>query len=152
MRADMKIEEEYDKIFRYCYYRLPDRQTAEDMTQEVFLHFLNSGYQEQGKEIRYLYTIARNLCIDESRKRKWQEIPSEYERSDEGVSSDELLEKLHIKKALMQLPEDDRELLVLRYVNEEPVSLICKELHISRFALYRRLTRIKRNLKDLLEG
>jgi RNA polymerase sigma-70 factor (ECF subfamily) len=57
-----------------------------------------------------------------------------------------------MENALMQLPEDDRELLVLRYVNEEPVSLICQELHISRFALYRRLTRIKRNLKDLLEG
>ena len=65
----MDIEEQYDKIFHYCYYRIRDKNVAEDITQEVFLRFYNSNYVEQQKEIRYLYTIARNLCIDEYRKR-----------------------------------------------------------------------------------
>ena len=66
----MDIEEQYDKIFHYCYYRIRDKNVAEDITQEVFLRFYNSNYVEQQKEIRYLYTIARKLCIDEYRKRK----------------------------------------------------------------------------------
>ena len=59
----MDIEEQYDKIFHYCYYRIRDKNVAEDITQEVFLRFYNSNYVEQQKEIRYLYTIARNLSI-----------------------------------------------------------------------------------------
>ena len=54
----MDIEEQYDKIFHYCYYRIRDKNVAEDITQEVFLRFYNSNYVEQQKEIRYLYTIA----------------------------------------------------------------------------------------------
>lgn len=65
----MDIEEQYDKIFHYCYYRIRDKNVAEDITQKVVLRFYNSNYVEQQKEIRYLYTIARNLCIDEYRKR-----------------------------------------------------------------------------------
>ncbi len=34
------IEEQYDKIYRYCYFRLRSRQTAEDITQETFLRYL----------------------------------------------------------------------------------------------------------------
>ena len=61
----MDIEEQYDKIFHYCYYRIRDKNVAEDITQEVFLRFYNSNYVEQQKEIRYLYTIARySTCVN----------------------------------------------------------------------------------------
>ncbi len=33
----LDIEEQYEKIYRYCYYRLHDREQAEDITQEIFL-------------------------------------------------------------------------------------------------------------------
>ncbi len=36
------IEEQYDKIYRYCYYRLRDRERAEDVTQETFLRWFAS--------------------------------------------------------------------------------------------------------------
>ena len=66
----MEIEEQYDKIFRFCYYRVHNREMAEDLTQETFLRFMNSHYEERGEGIRYLYVIARNLCIEESKRRK----------------------------------------------------------------------------------
>ena len=34
------LEEQYDKIYRYCYYKLHHREKAEDITQEAFLRFL----------------------------------------------------------------------------------------------------------------
>ena len=50
MRADM--DEQYDKIYRYCYMKLKHRQVAEDVTQETFLRFLeNNTYKDIGKEI-----------------------------------------------------------------------------------------------------
>lgn len=146
------MEEQYDKIFHYCYYRMRNRQIAEDLTQETFLHFFNSKYVEQNKELHYLYTIARNLCIDESRKRKWQELTSESEVSDGGVFAENMTEKLFIENIFRKLSEEEKELLVLRYVNEEPVSLLCEELQISRFVLYRKLNAIKKKLAQWMKG
>lgn len=46
----MDFDEQYDKIYRYCYFKLRHQQMAEDITQETFLHFLeNSHYCERGE-------------------------------------------------------------------------------------------------------
>lgn len=146
----MDIEEQYDKIFRFCYYRVHNTDTAQDLTQETFLRFMNSGYEERGEQIRYLYTIARNLCVDESRKARMEELPEEY--SDEGDGADDLIRKLDVNAALDKMPEEDRELLILRYMNGVPLSDICKIMGISRFALYRKLNSVKRDFIKLMEG
>ena len=63
------IEAQYDRIYRYCYFRLRDRHWAEDVTQETFLRWLSSDtYRDTGQTLQYLYTIARNLCTDEGRR------------------------------------------------------------------------------------
>ena len=36
----MNLEDQYDRIFKYLYFRLHDRHIAEDLTQEAFLRFL----------------------------------------------------------------------------------------------------------------
>ena len=65
----MDIEEEYDKIYRYCYFKTHMQQMAEDITQETFLrYFSQTTYINRGKPLAYLYTIARNLCNDHYRK------------------------------------------------------------------------------------
>ena len=144
----MDIEEQYDKIFHYCYYRIRDKNVAEDITQEVFLRFYNSNYVEQQKEIRYLYTIARNLCIDEYRKRNIYKSQTGKAESDGGAFAETIIEKLYIENLLAVLSDEERDLLVLRFVNDEPISLICDELNISRFALYRRIRNIKKKLRE----
>lgn len=71
----MDLEEQYDKIYRYCYFKVRHCQTAEDITQETFLRFFNKQLSlNSDKELPYLYTIARNLCIEEYRKRKQRKI------------------------------------------------------------------------------
>lgn len=65
----MDLEKQYDRIYRYCYFRLHNTQIAEDITQEAFLRFFNKELSLDGdKELPYLYTIARNLCIEEYRR------------------------------------------------------------------------------------
>ena len=144
----MDIEEEYDKIFRFCYWKVHDKEIAEDLTQETFLRFLDSNYDEQGKRIRYLYTIARNLCIDESRKRILTEIPDEI--PDTGTEND-LTTQVFLRQVLQQLPEEDLELIIMRYLNMESTENICAVLKISRFSLYRKLRKIQKTL-DRLTG
>ena len=144
----MDIEEEYDKIFRFCYWKVHDKEIAEDLTQETFLRFLDSNYDEQGKRIRDLYTIARNLCIDESRKRILTEIPEEIPDTE---TENDLTTKVFLRQVLQQLPEEDLELIIMRYLNMESTENICAVLKISRFSLYRKLRKIQKTL-DRLTG
>jgi RNA polymerase sigma-70 factor (ECF subfamily) len=146
----MDIEEQYDKIFRFCYYRVHNTDTAQDLTQETFLRFMNSSYEERGEQLRFLYTIARNLCIDESRKAKMEELTEDY--SGDGDEAEDLIRKIDVNSALDKMPEEDRELLILRYMNEVSLSDICKIMGVSRFALYRKLNSVKRDFIKLMEG
>lgn len=143
------LEEQYEKIYRYCYFKTHQREIAEDITQETFLRFLESkGYHDTGQSLHYLYTIAHNRCIDEYRKKRTE--PLEEEAVDSYVEND-IVERIHVRIALSKLDETDRELLLLRYVNEVPVSVIGKFFGISRFAAYRRILQAAKKLKALLE-
>ena len=157
MIGDRSIDfaEQYDKIYRYCYFKLHNREKAEDITQEAFLRFLESStYQDTGRTLQYLYTIARNLCIDEYRRREPEELTEEALQELGGQSPESaenmLLTSILVKAALAELADEDRELVLLRYVNEVPVQVICRMFGISRFALYRRLNKVLAHLKKRL--
>ncbi|MCR5739455.1 MAG: sigma-70 family RNA polymerase sigma factor [Lachnospiraceae bacterium] len=146
----MDLETIYDKIYRYVYFRVNDRMMAEDITQEAFLRYLGKYGDSGSMDIRYMYAIARNLCIDEYRRIKPESLSEEMEEipGDSGISE----EKMAVREALEKLPYEDRELLLLRYVNEEPAGTICKALGISRFVLYRRLKAAEERLRAELEA
>ncbi len=145
----MDYEAQYDKIYRYCYFKLQNQTVAEDVTQETFLRFLeNSTYKEQGKELNYLYTIARNLCIDESRKRVLEELPEEV--SEDGTEA-HVIESVVMKQAMELLTNEERELVLLRYVNEVPVKVICELRGCSRFAVSRQLKQVLKKLRETLQ-
>ena len=66
----MNLEDQYDRIYKYLFFRLHDKHTAEDLTQEAFLRFLGSRtYRDEDRQLQYLYTIARNLCSQYYRDR-----------------------------------------------------------------------------------
>ncbi len=145
----MDYEAQYDKIYRYCYFKLQNQTVAEDVTQETFLRFLeNSTYKERGKELNYLYTIARNLCIDESRKRVLEEFPEEV--SEEGPE-ERVIESVVMKQAMEVLTPEERELVLLRYVNEVPVKVICELRGCSRFSLNRQIKQVLIKLRENLQ-
>ena len=113
----MDLEELYDKVYRYCYMKLRHPQAAEDMTQEAFLRFLRV-YEEREirKRTAYLYTIARNLCTDFYRAR--QAVPLEQAEQIPSQDRDELhTVRIALEQALERLPEEERELIFLRYTN-----------------------------------
>lgn len=144
------LEEQYDKIYRYCYFKVHKREIAEDITQETFLRFLeNREYHSAGQALRCLYTIAHNLCIDEYRKPRTEPLDHEAAVS-YGYTEENIVARISIKTALSQLQEADRELLLLRYVNEVPVSVIGKLFGISRFAVYRKILQAAKNLRNKL--
>lgn len=154
----MNIEEYYDKIYRFCFYKVRNQQTAEDITQEVFLRFLRSEYKDDGREINYLYTIARNLCVDELRKqsaeasRRETLFRFEMVSTDQGKLENRMINSFYYEDILSRLPEEDLEILLLRYANDESIADISKVYGVSRFAVYRRIKKAKCKLRDLIDG
>ena len=143
------IEVQYDKIYRYCYFKLNNREVAEDITQETFLRYLkNYNCITTASALKCLYTIARNLCIDEYRKPKFETID---ESILDSASEDNLLMNITVKMVLSKLTDEEKELLLLRYVNEVPISVLAEIYGISRFAIYRKLTAATNKFRDELQ-
>ena len=144
------IEEQYDKIYRYCYFKLHSREAAEDVTQETFLRFLaNDTYRDTGQVLQYLYSIARNLCINEYHRPQDEALRDEMEAA---FSEDGLLTAISLQAALSELDPEEREMLLLRYTNEVPVTVICRIFRLSRFAVYRKISKALKKLQDRLEN
>jgi len=139
------IDEQYDKVYRYCYFRVKNQHLAEDITQETFLRFFeSSSYRDTGRPLAYLYTVARNLCIDEFRKVHTEELKEEIVQN--GFE-DAVVEKENLYQAMATLNKEEQELMLLRYVNEVSLADLSKMYGKSRFALYRELLKITSKLE-----
>ncbi len=151
----MDIEEQYDKLLRYCYMKTMNRELAEDIVQETFTRFfVQDTYRNSGKQLAYLYTIARNLCIDTYRKPSTESIESIHELAAETKYEPEnRIDAIVLEKELEKLPEELRESIILRYTNEVSVVEIARIMNLSRFAVHRRLKEGLAILKqNLMEG
>ena len=125
------INDQYDKIFRYCYYKIHNRDIAEDLTQETFLRFLESlHYRDMGKELHYLYTIAGNLCKDAFHRRTAEEL-------DENIADDKDYEDFILTNVAL---------------GNAIKNLVLGELFgMSRFRMSRRIKGILRHLRQTLD-
>lgn len=93
--------------------------------------------------MNYSYTIARNLCFDYFRKKPECEL-------NENIPIPEV-ERNYIDEALDKLNEDERELLFLRYTNEESINDLANHYGVSRFVINRRIKKALANLKEVYE-
>ena len=130
-------------IFRYLYYRVGDKQVAEDLTSEVFIRMIRSiqDYRTKNASIEaWLYQIARNLAIDHHRKMRVRDhVPLEENLMDDNGSVDETIENNltsdTLVKALALLNDDQREVIVLRFVNSLPIAQVAQLMHKSEDAI-----------------
>lgn len=118
--VEILIQKYYRDIYTYCYCRVQDRQTAQDLTQDVFLRFLQNldSYEHTGKLKNYLYVTAGNLIKDHYKKRKEtlleEERSSEYENGP-PAGTELLSDRLTMQEIIRELPELEKELILLRY-------------------------------------
>lgn len=115
-------------IFKFIYNIIRNKEASEDLTQEVFITLFNKlyTYNMQYKFSNWLYQIARNKTIDYIRKYKrvYEANIEEYANvTSYDISPEEALEcrelKDLIKNYIGRLSPEDKEILFLRYSNEE---------------------------------
>lgn len=128
-----------ESIFRFLYYRVGNHQVAEDLTSEVFLRMIRAigGYRPRGIAFEaWLFQIARNQAIDYYRKQhREQNVPLQDELfvTNDGVENmiDGNFDNERLMKALRHLNESQRDVIVLRFVNEMPITQVAQTLHKS---------------------
>ncbi len=109
-------------IFRYLYFRLKDKQEAQDLTQTVFIKVFKNldDYRIQGQPLAYFFTVARNTLIDYQRKKKEVKIEDE-EKIEEVQNQEELMQSQFLWQKIMavfpNLPEDQQEIMTLKFIN-----------------------------------
>lgn len=77
----------YEDIYRYCIYHAPDRNLAQDAVQETFLKVIRyfPNYRDRGKFRAFLYKVASNVCTDQWRKCREEEIPEDTVYLERGM-------------------------------------------------------------------
>jgi RNA polymerase sigma-70 factor, ECF subfamily len=107
-----------DNVFGYVWSIVHDEHEAEDVTQQVFAKLLRilPKYQERSAPfLAWVLTVARNVALDQMRQRR--AIPyEEIGDREDAVHSDDPCEALTLREAIGSLPEDQREVVLLRHV------------------------------------
>jgi len=145
-----------EKIYRFIYYLISDADTAYDITQDTFIRAwkaLPRFDRNRGSFSTFLYTIARNLVIDNQRKRVAFTLDLDlvgevkYEENfEESIDAEERSKK--VRKVLKSLPKFDRELVVLRYFEDMSFAEISKIVGKEEGAVRVRVFRILKGLKE----
>jgi RNA polymerase sigma-70 factor (ECF subfamily) len=127
-------------VFNFILRYVGLRETAEDLLQETFLRVIKGAeaYQRQAKFTTWLYTIARNLCVDQSRRAKHRKAQSLDAPMNSSAESGTLLDvipaneiasdrqtvnkELHLKMeaALARLSQEQREVFLMREFLDMP--------------------------------
>lgn len=143
-------------VYRYCYRRLPDRESAEDVTSQVFLNAYRALPTLGHKPFRpWLFSIAHNAVIDAVRRsgpfaasldgaEEWED-PAE---SPEGMVLEHESRDL-VRTLLSQLPRRDREVMELRLAGLNGLE-IAQALHCSHGAVRTAHCRALERLRQLM--
>lgn len=158
-------------IFNFIFRYTRDRTAAEDLMQETFLRLIKAAesYERSAKFTTFLYTIARNLCVDASRRGKHRQatsldapvhgsedqvplverIADGQKASDGRVLDRELGERL--KKAIEELPDEQREIFLLREVSDLQFNEIAEIVGIPENTVKSRMRYALEKLRQSLE-
>lgn len=109
-------------IYLYCYYLLGNREEAEDAAQDIFIRALErlQQYSEEVSFSAWLYTIARNHCLDRIKRRnksfKLLSLYRQHQQEEEQAGDTRYTEIVH--GLLEKLSLEERQILLLRALEE----------------------------------
>ena len=152
---DVLIESHYDGIYRFCYYKLGDREAAYDCAQETFLHLLRyiDTYVEQKRFKAYLYRIAGNVCMDWFRKNSVQfageELLETIVREDSELKRVELSDE--VLRALQVLSPVQRDVVILHFFYDFKLREIAQITNVPMSTVKSRLKQGMDKMKAYME-
>ncbi len=150
-------------VWRVCWHYTGNREAAEDCSQEAMIRIWRSigSYRGDCALESWVYRIAANCCMDWLRKKKRDRSVSVEPMREQGfdpadpspdteaqaVAADE---RERLREAIRQLPEEQREALILTQLEKMPYEEAAGMLGVSEGTVKSRVNRARTRLKEML--
>lgn len=136
----------YDKVFYYIFSVCKDRSLAEDLTNETFIRVVNKISSNKTNFQSWLFTIARNVLNDFFRRKKHEQ------NVEDGIVEKGLVDKESqhdLYDLLDKLPEDQKEVLQLRFISDLSIKMVASILGKSEGAVKQIQFRALNKLREI---
>ena len=158
-------------LYNFALRHLRNQSLAEEVVQDAFVRLVRNAadFKHEARFSTWLYTIVRNLCIDQGRKQSLRRHPSldEAKRGDEGdgptlgeqiadsrANVERTAVSAEIRERLMQavdaLPDDQREVFLLRELSNLPFKDIAEIVGIPENTVKSRMRYALERLQEAL--
>lgn len=150
-----RIVNQYQKtLLRMCYLYLRDKALAEDAVQDTFIKVYRNMNKFRGdsSEKTWIMKIAMNTCHDIHRSNWFRMI--DHQISPEMLPEASVPFDKHeddLVEAVMKLPVKLREVILLYYYQDMPITEIADSLNLSQSSVSGRLKRARDKLRTVLE-
>jgi RNA polymerase sigma factor (sigma-70 family) len=155
------------RLYAFIYTKIRDLHLADDMFQEAIIKIINlirgGKYQERGKFISWAMRITHNMIMDYYRTAKRIQLqdnnPSEdfdifdiLKCQDENVVEKIITEQIHsdVRKLVDALPEDLKEVVVMRHYKRMSFTDIADELNINKNTALGRMRYALINIRKMI--
>jgi len=164
---EVLIQKHKNKIYAFILSKIRNKDLAEDIFQETFIKVINSlqkgKYNEEGKFLPWVMRIANNLVIDYFRKAKKMRIiaPTNdfnifdiLQDGDRNIEDNLVNDQVHkdLRKLIEYLPEDQKEVLKMRYYAELSFKEISESTGVSINTALGRMRYALINLRKLIDS
>ena len=160
------IRKHKDKVFAFILSKIKNYNLAHDVFQDTFIKVINSlkrgKYNEEGKFVPWVMRIAHNLVIDHFRRQKktrsitptddfniFDVISNEENNAEENMITDQITSD--VRKLIEELPEDQKEVLKMRYYRDMSFKEISEITDVSINTALGRMRYAVINLRKLVE-
>lgn len=163
MQFEDICKDNYVKIYNYVLAKTGSKETAEDVTQEVFLIACRNKKRllHHEKPLAFLYVTAKNLVMEYFRQSKKVDISNEIEPKSNCrdvfeqlcYEKDQLIdENSYRNKIIQELSEQERTLYQEYYINKKTMKIIAEEWGISEVAIRMKYVRIRKKVQRIVAG
>ena len=150
-------------VWRVCWHYTGNREAAEDCGQEAMVRIWRSleSYRGECALESWVYRIAANCCMDWLRKKKRDKSVSVeplreqgFDPADTAPGTEEQVvqedERRRLREAIAELPEDQREALILTQLEKISYEETARRLGVEEGTVKSRVNRAKARLKEML--
>jgi RNA polymerase sigma-70 factor (ECF subfamily) len=160
------IKRHESKIYGFIYSKISDRDISNDIFQDTFIKVIktlkSNSYNEEGKFLPWVMRISHNLIVDHFRKTKKMPMYRETEEfSIFSIMSDDSLTiegkmivdqvEIDLKKLIEELPDDQKEVLVMRMYQDMSFKEISELTDVSINTALGRMRYALMNLRKIID-
>ena len=160
------ISRHQTRVFNFINSKVHDRDTAEDIFQDTFIKVIRTlkggQYNEEGKFLPWIMRIAHNLVIDFFRKNNrmpkvknteefdiFEFISDSTPNAEHSMAQDQVV--IDLQKLVQELPEDQKEVLIMRLYRDMSFKEIAENTNVSINTALGRMRYAIINLRKLID-